>query len=116
MTRRSFGSPLPPDPVTVTRRSFGSPLPPDPVTVTRRSFGSPPPPDPVTSTRRSFGSPLPPDPVTVTAAWDALCEAGGDEAEWDIVERLVSAYRVTCRCAYDVTRCRVSGQESSFWP
>jgi hypothetical protein len=29
---------------------------------------------------------------------------------------LVSAYRVTCRCAYDVTRCRVSGQEGSFWP
>jgi len=29
---------------------------------------------------------------------------------------LLSAYRVTCRCAYDVTRCRVSGQESSFWP
>ena len=28
----------------------------------------------------------------------------------------LSAYRVTCRCAYDVTRCRVSGQESSFWP
>ncbi len=29
---------------------------------------------------------------------------------------LLSAYRVTCRCAYGVTRCRVSGQESSFWP
>jgi hypothetical protein len=28
----------------------------------------------------------------------------------------LSAYRVTCRSAYDVTRCRVSGQESSFWP
>ena len=28
----------------------------------------------------------------------------------------LSAYRVTCRCAYDVTRCRVSGRNSSFWP
>jgi hypothetical protein len=30
--------------------------------------------------------------------------------------RAVSAYRLTCRCAYDMTRCRATGQDSSFWP
>jgi hypothetical protein len=56
------------------------------MTATRQSrHPSPLTPDPVTATRGSFGSPLPPDPVTATAAWDALCEAGEDEAEWDIV-------------------------------
>src|SRR5271165_4947359 len=81
VTRRSFGCPLPPAPVTVTPRSFGSPL--APARVPRRSFGSPL--APVTVTGRSFGSPLPLAPVTVTAAWDALCEAAEDEAEWHIV-------------------------------
>ena len=69
----------------VTRRSFGSPLAPAPVMVARRSFGSPLAPAPVMVARRSFGSPLASAPVMVTATWDALYEAGEDEAEWDIV-------------------------------
>jgi hypothetical protein len=56
------------------------------MTATRQSrHPSPLAPDLVTVTRGSFGSPLPPDPVTATAAWDALWEAGEDEAEWNIV-------------------------------
>ena len=100
VTRRSFGSPLrrpghghPPLLRLPAGAGPGHGHPPllrlpaaaGPVTATRRSFGSPLPPAPVTATRRSFGSPLPPAAVTATAAWDALYEAGEDEAEWDIV-------------------------------